>query len=1207
MNDNNIPNYFNLSPSLDVNEHIYFDALKEKLNDNTVKNIAVTGPYGSGKSSILDSFFEKNKQYNYLKISLANYCESKEEFDKNDEKIIEEHILQQLFYQLNDNRIPFSTFKKIGHLNQRSQFKITLFSLIWLFATAFMPWVIKLIYSNLQILNTIKISEIWKLIYWPSTLVNIIILLIFWTGLFYILKDILRIKQKGQLKKIAMKSAQVELAEDSALNKHIDEIIYFFEATTFQFVVIEDLDRFNSTTLFSKLREVNLLINNSPKVFQKVGFIYAVKDDIFKDNFNRTKFFDFILPIVPVINTTNSGDKLRLYLRNETSIPQSYINDISLYIHDLRLLKNMVNEYRIYDGIINKDQMKKGVFLFSIILYKNLFPEEFSKDHHNEGLLYNTFKVNKISFSEKIIEAKKVLLENSENEKEEILNESVQTEIKLRGEYILEILKTYSNIKNICGESISKMIEDNKSFEKLLGDSPYYNSTYYDINFDEIENNVNSKKNYAERLGLIQKRKNGRNEELTLKIAKIKKELNQLQRQKLASLLKTSSKDNNPVELIFGKNLKEIKQKHRLLALLIRKGYIEENYQLYISHFYEGALSLKDFEYLLNVKNNEGNNFNTEIDNKNEVLSRITDDEYEYESTLNKFLIVYLLKSTGFKEDKRLELLLEQFKVHSDSFENYISPLIVYLKETSKEYKRFIELLVEKYYPELWKAIELQNYDISTKDNLLKSLLFLSENNIKALHNTSEDNSLKNYLEKKSDFIEVFDSMTYKLGIFKLIKALELKFCNLKFKRYQGNKIFDYIYENNHYELNESMLYLMLFNNYELGDDSFKECFNTRNYTCILESEDDILKDYILDNFHEYVEKIYLKLNKVQIESEDALYSFCELLNVEEDVELLINVLNKTTTLINDIDTINNKEIWSLLFTTGHIQPKWVNFVKYILYNENKLDIIIIEWLNRKEVYEELKQSHFKNEINSLLSEDDIVILIKNLTESKKLSIDAYTIIIKVLPDKLYNIDLKSLSYEKISILIQNQKLVYNENNYDQLLLMELYDLLSEFTINNFIRFKVYYNDFEYNIDLHIALFESTRLNIRDKKALIRKIDNVNLENTQISNSVGKILFKSKEKIVKKNRLLIVITNCANLELKLKLFNKFFTEFDFSDIDKILISLGGVYRKARVKRKRPQWKKNRINIALANNLLAIGYFHKIKIEDDKIKIVVRYS
>src|SRR5690606_30541975 len=96
----------------------------------------------------------------------------------------------------------------------------------------------------------------------------------------------------------------------SILNHHLDEIIYFFEVTPYNVVIIEDLDRFQQTEIFTKLREINLLLNNSKKTKHKeIVFIYAVRDDMFTDK-ERTKFFDFIIPIIPVVNSSNSSQKL---------------------------------------------------------------------------------------------------------------------------------------------------------------------------------------------------------------------------------------------------------------------------------------------------------------------------------------------------------------------------------------------------------------------------------------------------------------------------------------------------------------------------------------------------------------------------------------------------------------------------------------------------------------------------------------------------------------------------------------------------------------------------------------------------------------------------------------------------------------------------------------------------------------------------------
>jgi len=68
-----------------------------------------------------------------------------------------------------------------------------------------------------------------------------------------------------QVTKLNIKSGEIEVNnkdKTSILNEHLDEILYFFEVTPYDVVVIEDLDRFGNTEIFIKLRELNTLINN---------------------------------------------------------------------------------------------------------------------------------------------------------------------------------------------------------------------------------------------------------------------------------------------------------------------------------------------------------------------------------------------------------------------------------------------------------------------------------------------------------------------------------------------------------------------------------------------------------------------------------------------------------------------------------------------------------------------------------------------------------------------------------------------------------------------------------------------------------------------------------------------------------------------------------------------------------------------------------
>lgn len=87
-----------------------------------------------------------------------------------------------------------------------------------------------------------------------------------------------------------LKTARLRLKTKTPFSPcHLDEILYFFQATDYDVVVIEDLDRFDTPDIFLKLRELNFLLNNSAVVGRKIKFIYAVKDDMFKDS-SRTKF-----------------------------------------------------------------------------------------------------------------------------------------------------------------------------------------------------------------------------------------------------------------------------------------------------------------------------------------------------------------------------------------------------------------------------------------------------------------------------------------------------------------------------------------------------------------------------------------------------------------------------------------------------------------------------------------------------------------------------------------------------------------------------------------------------------------------------------------------------------------------------------------------------------------------------------------------------
>ena len=53
--------YVDLAPSNNVKQgEVYFAALEWALNNPNIHNLAISGPYGSGKSSIIKSYLKKH-------------------------------------------------------------------------------------------------------------------------------------------------------------------------------------------------------------------------------------------------------------------------------------------------------------------------------------------------------------------------------------------------------------------------------------------------------------------------------------------------------------------------------------------------------------------------------------------------------------------------------------------------------------------------------------------------------------------------------------------------------------------------------------------------------------------------------------------------------------------------------------------------------------------------------------------------------------------------------------------------------------------------------------------------------------------------------------------------------------------------------------------------------------------------------------------
>jgi peptidoglycan hydrolase CwlO-like protein len=582
--------YQSLTPIDDADEDsTYANAILwalENRNTKNIRNIALTGSYGSGKSSIIKTFQKKYKEseYKFLNISLATF---KDEINGNSSiddgllRLIELSILQQIFYHVENDKIPDSRFKKINSIGNKKLIGYSVALIIWLISIS-----ITLVPDLFYNLFRLKTNEVNQTILFLAHYAALVLMLI---GIYRVIKKSIRIFNSSKINKLNIQSGEIEIDKEidkSILNNHLDEILYFFEVNDFNVLVIEDLDRFGQTEIFTKLRELNNLINNSKQVNKEVVFIYAVRDDMFKDK-DRTKFFDFIIPIIPVINSSNSNDILLKKLQvSNTNLSPDLIDDVSLFIDDMRLLNNIINEYKIYQKkLSNKLSEDK---LLGMIVYKNIHPEDFVSLHNSKGKIYEVIN-KKQEFIKNEVSKVENEISDLEDKIDDISNEHFDDINELRALYILEYINSLTGIKSFtingsivdfrtaCSDdNFDYFVKNNVSYNYLtLNYSNYYNdlTNKVQLKFSDVENKVNSDFTYLERVEFLGDKREENIEKLSKKIKELK--------DKISSLKSASLKDvlNNSQTTII-----ESEKDNRLINILLRGGYIDPDSALEKKH-----------------------------------------------------------------------------------------------------------------------------------------------------------------------------------------------------------------------------------------------------------------------------------------------------------------------------------------------------------------------------------------------------------------------------------------------------------------------------------------------------------------------------------------------------------------------------------------------------------------------------------------------
>jgi hypothetical protein len=404
-----------LAPRFDGERHqLYYDLLVRAIDASGTYNVALTGAYGTGKSSVLDQL-RINRPNDVVELSLSTIAPEAHEADgekaptgiESRTNRIQKEIVKQLLYRVPTSTVPRSRFRRTSVPDRARQWFP---AARWGLAISGVVFALGLVQPLVESI----FAELWRQAAAYALLAGGIVFAA------WIIVNLLHTRP-ALIASVKTGPATVTLskASETYFDEYLDEIVYFFQASKRDLVLIEDIDRFEDVQVFDTLRALNSLLNSSDQIGRRIVFIYAIRDSVFEqigsskdellydagapapktdrakstmERASRTKFFDVIVPVVPFVSADNARDVMSEAMTStEFEIDPALIRLAARHVADMRLIHNIRNEFEVYrNRLVVPDERVPGInddLLFAIVLFKNTHLADFEKIRHQDSSL----------------------------------------------------------------------------------------------------------------------------------------------------------------------------------------------------------------------------------------------------------------------------------------------------------------------------------------------------------------------------------------------------------------------------------------------------------------------------------------------------------------------------------------------------------------------------------------------------------------------------------------------------------------------------------------------------------------------------------------------------------------------------------------------------------------------------------------------------
>ena len=1156
-------------------------AKRLELKDAT--NIALTGPYGSGKSSILLTLQQKYPQYNYLNISLATLRPSEQKEDQNTDidsdnnsdevsklnldRLIEYSILQQLVYREKQETLPHSRLKRIYHQSHERVSQITfaiilaIAAIIVLFEPDFLKvdWLCDF-FGKAWLNVTGDIASIGHLAWFTYKAISLVVPVI----------------SNSRLNKLNLKDGEIEVVENTSIfNKHLDEIIYFFEQTEYDVVILEDLDRFKTTDIFVKLRELNLLLNGAKSICnednkRKICFIYAVKDDMF-ENAERVKCFDYLSTVIPVINRSNAKDQLKeeLLKRGVDDINDKHLRELGFFLHDMRLLKNIANEYVQY-----REKLQSGVSsekLLGMIVYKNYHPKDFADLHDCKGWVYSL-----LNLKEKLVAAKIEDIEN-ENKRKHALRLAHQKERHLKE---IELRRIYVDAyKDRCGDnclklkagdnfySLNEIAENEKLFDRLIS-SPnvtyYYNAEgYYQlrqdkktiaVSFSEIETSVNSTCSYSSRLKALRATFEDLEEDSVVDIRKEdirSRTLSQIMREVDYSSLPEYSSLKVPA----------------IIEYLVVQGYIDENYYDYISYFYDNFIDKHDWAFILDLKLNRTHPYDYQINNPEACVKEIPGSVYRSSAILNIQLLDYFAEHSTEKVSLRRMSVILRTALEGKKYDFIAS----YFQKGRFQYVVFKQLFSQ--HSDLWGLFAKNDDD---RHSLKLSWFKYAE---KEYSCEASRKWLSNNYNFVTDHLMDIDAEQWS----EIIRDGDYQFTILN---RASSDILKTVINTGAYLLTQNNLVVLVSFKLDMDHEAV-------SYRLVLDTDHSGIIEKVEKNLG-YCMKSVFGLPESSKEDKQSLLSILASGNAEEDEKIayLQNQQNKI-----EIEDAQTNELKILALKCDIVTPSWENIINYLnSVSAKKADDDILAFVER-----------YSEALSGMVvpkdSEDDERMLLRQLIKSDALSFEVYKRIIKQF-SRWQLKGVPDIEERRVLLMIENGMLRFEEQNTNDIEENFSDSVMLAYLLKNKHAVLKNIDTIRYSNQIAVGLMKS-ELSVREKSSIIPYFD-VDILDETLSNEIIHIL--AKQEVTLDDDFLLKVLRYTNRNLERIIVINYTLEnnqLEEESLTALIETLHVPYKYIAEKGKKPELPNDDKTLRLVKILERIGYISSYTVSDKGIRVYTK--